>query len=161
MCYIIYVNDRALIKLYFVKNEESALSDFNKILEMDIDSMVYYNSQIDKGVIYLRRGDIKFANEDFNGAISDYNKAISINPNDAQMYYLRGYAKGKLKDFEASIRDYDKAIQLNPYHESAFHLRGVSKALIKDYEGACDDWKHAYKMGVKEVKNSLYRYCRD
>ena len=42
------IYDRALIKLYFVKNEESALSDFNKILEMDIDSMVYYNSQIDK-----------------------------------------------------------------------------------------------------------------
>ena len=140
-------------------NHKGAKSDFNILLGLDEDSLVEYNTQIDKSVIFLRRGDIKFYEKDYHGAISDYNKSIELNPNDDHVYFLRGYAKGKLKDYEASIRDYTKALGLNPYNSNAYHLRGVSRALIKDYEGACDDWKNAYHMGVKEVRESMLRYC--
>ena len=36
--------------------------------------------------------------EDYKGAIQDYNKAIEINPNDADAYNNRGNAKAKLED---------------------------------------------------------------
>ena len=37
---------------------------------------------------------------DFNGALADYSRAISINPNDSDYYYFRGWLRAK-----AEIRD--------------------------------------------------------
>ena len=61
---------------------------------------------------YINRGD-KFYNQgNYEAAISEYNEAIHLNPNDARAYYNRGTAKSKLgKHFDA-ISDYDRAICL-------------------------------------------------
>jgi len=37
--------------------------------------------------------------KDFKGAIIGFNKAIGIDPNNAEYYYQRGYSKDYLKDF--------------------------------------------------------------
>ena len=50
----------------------------------------------------------------FRGAISDYTKAIKINPKDGDAYYGRGYAKEMLKDFNGALSDYTKATKLIP-----------------------------------------------
>ena len=58
--------------------------------------------------------------EDYNGAISDYTKAIEINPNYAKAYYNRGLTKRNLKDFNGAISDYTKAIEINPNYAKAY-----------------------------------------
>ena len=47
---------------------------------------------------YFDSGFDKADAKDYYGAISDYTKAIEINPNDARAYYSRGASKGNLKD---------------------------------------------------------------
>ena len=52
----------------------------------------------------------------FEGAISDYDQAIRLDPEYANAYNNRGNAKSDLgKHFEA-ISDYDQAIRLAPNH---------------------------------------------
>ena len=94
------------------------------------DNSYYFNRAYDKA----ERGDNY-------GAISDYTKAIEIDPNDAEAYYNRGNAKSDLKDYYGAISDFTKAIEIDPKDKSAYKNRGVAKEEIGDLKGACDDWR--------------------
>ena len=89
---------------------------------------------------YFNRAYEKAENGDHYGAISDYTKAIEINPSEGA-YYNRGNAKSNLEDYYGAISDYTKAIEINPNDKSAFKNRGISKKRIGDMKGACSDWR--------------------
>jgi tetratricopeptide (TPR) repeat protein len=59
------------------------------------------------------RGNAKKDVKDYEGAIADYSKAISINPDDADTYINRGNAKKNLGDYEGAMEDFDLAIKLD------------------------------------------------
>ena len=92
-------------------------------------------------------GSEKFQKGDYEGAISDYNKAIEINPRDADVYYKRGNAKSELKDYQGAIADYTKAIQINPALRQAYINRGIDLEIVGDPQGACSDWRKAADLG--------------
>ena len=54
---------------------------------------------------YIQKGRLKSDKKDYYGAISDYTKAIEINPNDPMAYSLRGIAKGLLGDTKGACDD--------------------------------------------------------
>ena len=56
-------------------------------------------TQAESAVFYYNRGNDKANAGDYSGAISDYNKAIEINPKHAFAYINRGIAKRKTKDY--------------------------------------------------------------
>ena len=60
-------------------------------------------------------------------AISDYDKAIQLEPDDAEAYYNRGHCEGRVGTILAAISDYDKAIQLEPDLAEAYNNRGAAK----------------------------------
>jgi len=92
---------------------------------------------------FVKRGDAKFKLGDYQGGISDYNKAIKINPNDALairadvtlssfFYYkkvaennpndasaIKSFAscKSNFGDYRGAIFDFSKAIEINPHDE--------------------------------------------
>ena len=51
---------------------------------------------------------------DAEGAITDFDKAIAINPEFAEAYYNRGRAKETFGEKEAAQADFQKAKALNP-----------------------------------------------
>ena len=106
---------------------------------------------------YFDRAFEKGENGDYYGAISDFTKAIEINPNYAKAYNNHGWIKAKLKDYYGAISLYTKAIEINPNYALAFANRGSSKESIGDMKGACDDWRKASSLGdelsAKWVRN--------
>jgi Flp pilus assembly protein TadD len=46
---------------------------------------------------------------DFQGAIEDFNKAISINPNYGYAYMNRGIAKENIRDVSGACKDWNEA----------------------------------------------------
>ena len=60
----------------------------------------------------------------YDKAISDYTKAIEINPRFAEAYYNRGLAYGKKGQYDKAISDYTKAIEINPRFAEAYNNRG-------------------------------------
>ena len=105
----------------------------------------YYNSGIDK-----------YNANNFSGAISDYNKAIEINPNYSNAYLNRGVAKRKLKDYYGAISDYNKAIEIDPNDTDLYVNKSIEKEIIGDIEGACLDAKKAVFMGDKASDNKKW-----
>src|ERR1017187_2764798 len=70
-------------------------------------------------IAYSIRGTAKRHLGDFEGTISDYNKALELYPN-AKTFHSRGIAKGKLGDYSGAIQDYNKAIELYPDFADAY-----------------------------------------
>lgn len=100
---------------------------------------------------YFESGKIKKANNDFEGAIEDFTKAIEINASFAEAYFERGSAKSKLfyADFKGAIEDYTKAISINPVFDKAYNNRGYCKRKLKDYKGAIADYTKAIGINPK------------
>jgi len=95
---------------------------------------------------YFISGVGKLASGDYQGAINDFNKAIEINPKDADAYYNRGFAKAKLGDYRKAIEDFNKAIEINPKIAEAYYSRGVAKGNLGDYRGAIEDYNKAIEI---------------
>ena len=65
---------------------------------------------------YYNRGFSKGELKDYNGAISDYTKAIELDPNDADAYYNRAVSKYYINDLKGACEDAKKSASLgNPF----------------------------------------------
>ncbi len=106
-------------------------------------------AQAENATYYYNRGIDKYDAGDYSGAISDYNKAIEINPRYAKAYNNRGNAKSKLGDNSGAISDYSKAIEINPRDAYAYINRGYAKDELKDYYGAISDYNKAIEINPR------------
>ena len=98
-----FLGKELLVKahIYLERNEYSeALPLLDKAIELG-QKEGYYN-----------RGLCLQALEFNLDAIDDFTKAISIAPNDCNLYFCRGNSKITLKDYDSAIEDGEKALQL-------------------------------------------------
>ena len=75
--------------------------------------------------------------KDYYGAISDYTKAIEINPRYVSAYHNRGVAKEYLQDYEGALKDYEKATKIDSDDYLAWS--GVGNMKIK-----LENWLNIY-----------------
>ena len=97
-----------------------------------------------RGYAYANKGD-------YDRAITDYNKAIELDPKYVHAYNMRGmaYADHK-KDYDRAITDYNKAIELDPKYVHAYNNRGRAYAdNKKDYDRAITDYNKAIELDPK------------
>ena len=110
---------------------------------------------------YFNKGLEKGKKGDYRGAIQDFNKAIQLNPNLADVYNYRGLAKGLLDDLRGAIQDFNKAIQLNPNFALAYYKRGNAKIKLGQKDSGCldllnkGDLTESEKKQVKNASRSL------
>ena len=103
-----------------------------------LDAEAYFN----RGLAYANRGQ-------HDKAISDYNKAIEINPRYAMAYSNRGIVYAKKGQHDRAISDYNKAIEINPKLAIAYNNRGNAYFFKKEYEKAWDDVYKAQDLGYQ------------
>lgn len=75
---------------------------------------------------YYGRGELYYDEKNYGQAVTDYDKAIQLNPNDATPYKNRGRAYGALKEYAKAIVDCNKAIQLSPNDAYNYQARGAA-----------------------------------
>lgn len=73
---------------------------------------------------YYLSGIKKAKNEDYQGAISDYNKAIELSPSYGDYYFSRCIAKDNLKDHLGSLDDAKHAARCNNYESRYYYAVG-------------------------------------
>lgn len=94
--------------------------------------IININAQND--TTYFDNGIEETNKDEYKAAISDYSKAIKINPDYADAYFYRGCAKHKLKDYKGAISDFSKAIKINPNYVDAYYYRGLAKDDLVRFE---------------------------
>lgn len=105
---------------------------------------------------YAVSGIAKSQNNDFTGAIADYNKSIALDSLQAVVFYNRAVAKSKLKDYKGAILDYTRAIALKSDAETYFN-RGLLKFIMKDYSLSIGDFDIVIELQKDYGKAYLYR----
>lgn len=96
---------------------------------------------------HLSTARSKVAQNDHQGAIEDFNKAIEVDPDNSVYYAERGYSKAALQDYPGAIADYNKAIELRPEFTKCFYFaRGDAKSYLQDYQGAVDDYTKSMEL---------------
>jgi tetratricopeptide (TPR) repeat protein len=143
--------------------------DHHSNAEVDYTDVKELNGLFD---VYSKRDYDKYQLDGYKKAISNFNKAISLNPKYSLAYYFRGVVKHKLKDYSGAIADYTKSIAIDPkciYYND----RGISKYQLKDYEGAIADFTKSIELNpsyscayfnrgvIKIILNNKNGACED
>lgn len=72
----------------------------------------------------MDKGYNKYLEEDYQGAILDFQKALSYDSTNAEIYYLIGACKSIIGETKAAMESLDKAISLRPDYAAAYYEKG-------------------------------------
>ena len=96
---------------------------------------------------YFNRGVLKVT---FGGhwqeAIDDFNIALKINPNYAEVYMMRGISKAALGNKQGAVDDYNLALKIKPNLAEAYLNRGRAKTDLGNQQEAVDDYNLTLKI---------------
>ena len=104
---------------------------------------------IGRGIAHRRKGQIK-------KAISDYTKAIELNPNHYSAYYNRGIAYFQDKDqISKAIADFTKTIEIDPRYAKAYYNRAICYFYQNENDSMWNDVRRAQRLGYQVPPGSL------
>ena len=92
------------------------------------------------------RGLARAAKGDLLGAIADYDRALSIDPDHAPTLSNRGNAHAVLGDMLKALADHDRAVAIDPDYVAAWHNRGVDHEELGQYRDALNDYRKAISL---------------
>ena len=95
---------------------------------------------------YYHLGVECYNNNDFEGAIKDYTKAIAIDSDFIDAYNDRGAVYYEIGKYEDAINDYTKVISLKSDCKEAYNNRGASYSALKKYKDAINDYNEALNI---------------
>jgi tetratricopeptide (TPR) repeat protein len=105
---------------------------------------------------YYSRGTGYLASGDYDRAIADFDKAITLGGG-AETYYNRGLAYYSKKDVDSAIANWNNAVNLAPRDARAYRQRGNAYAVKGDYALAIADYNRAIELEPKDGKTYYNR----
>ena len=104
------------------------------------------------GEDYSQRGITRFEKNDFEGAVSDFTKAIELKGSNLEFcYYFRGMANYRLGNLEVAIADISKAITIRS-HPRFYEDRGTLLLKKGDLDGAIADLNKTIELAPQFAK---------
>jgi tetratricopeptide (TPR) repeat protein len=124
-------------------------------------------------LIYILRGIAKNRLKDYRGAILDFDKFISLTPEQtieseiegglkmlAAAYSFRGMSKRNLNyPYQETMIDHNKAIKLNPKDGLNYLRRAITRQKFNLKNEACLDFSKAGELGISEAYEIIRDYC--
>jgi tetratricopeptide (TPR) repeat protein len=95
-----------------------------------------------KGAVYHEKGQV-------DKAISEYNKAIEIDPTFVWAYVNRGNVYEDNSEYDQAISEYNKALKINSKLAAAYFNRGFVYDKKGEYDKAIADYNMAIKINPK------------
>ena len=138
-----------------------AINAYKRALELDPDCAAVYHSL---GFAYYKEGEFDLARDALQ-------KAIELNPLNANYHYVFGQLLEDWTELEGAwdraIGEFTRTIELNPSHIEAWYNRGLLYEKLGDLEKACDDFRqvvsreptfHAarHNLGVLYIKQQQW-----
>ncbi len=103
--------------------------------------------QRDRVATYVNRGILYAAQEDYQAAARDYQRAESIGGPSGEVYANRGNLKFIQREYQTAIEYYDQSIALGmPRVHVAYVNRGLVKEAVGDLRSAKSDYQKALEL---------------
>ena len=110
---------------------------------------------------YNQRAKNRVKLDDYKGAISDFTKAIEIDPKFVRAYVNRGEARIDVHDLQGAILDFNQAIVIDPEMADAYYSRGYTKILLGQKQSGCKDLETAQELGKVETHFLIKEFCKE
>jgi tetratricopeptide (TPR) repeat protein len=178
--------NRAYFYYSVIGDEKKALEDLHELLKIDsnhikslnLSGLIYQNqgnmqlaiSQYSQGIrlknidpiaaadCYSNRALIYSQLGRLNDALIDFNEAITLDPNNAERYYVRAdFYSDKKKDFKSAEFDLNNAIKIEPNNIDYLYFRGLLYEELKDVDKAIQDYKTilAFNQENIDARNNI------
>jgi len=117
----------------------------------------------DEALRYYRLGQVQIEQGKTLQAIESVDKALKIDPENAEAHYLLGYIRYQQSEYKPAEREFRKALKLNPYYTDAHNHLGLVYREMKDYDKALVEFRAAlndksYKTPERIHLNMGYLY---
>jgi tetratricopeptide (TPR) repeat protein len=168
---------------YELNMYDNAIKDFSKVISIEPENVNAYTKLANvilngnwAGKINVTDSNSFIGNtklEYYQKAIQYCNKAIELEPNHREAYFIKGMCNYYLNQNQEAIKDFDKAIELDPNKSDAYIQRGFAKMHNKDYLGVLLDEnklkeiipnfsfkKYGYP-DIKQIIQSLKKYSNE
>jgi|GEM_PF-802550 len=122
--------------------------EYTAALEL-LDDVAAQSIALAPETILVNRGNARRDLGDLTGAISDYDRAIALDPQDVAAYNNRGNARRAQGDLTGAISDYDQAIAFDPQFAGAYYNRGNARRDQGDLTGAISDYDQAIALDLQ------------
>ena len=106
---------------------------------------------------YAERGARAHQRNEYEAALADYDMAIQLNPDNAQVFYNRGLVGMELKRYPDALADFNKVIELNPNNANAYNNRGNVQVKLEQYEEALNDYDAAIRLNPDHAAAYYHR----
>jgi tetratricopeptide (TPR) repeat protein len=93
----------------------------------------------------------------YTEAVSDYSRAIELDPSFVLAYNNRGATYERLRKYDDAIMDYTSAIQLTPSLSQAYYNRGNVFSKRKKSEEAIDDFTRSLQLDPELMRAYINR----
>jgi len=159
-----YVSDDTLIVILVIANLAVVIAVGQWVLRKKNRSLAWL--LISWTWFFLLIENHSFMRDEYGRTGADYDKAIKLNPDNADAYCERGDFYYELDEYDKAISDYNKAIELAPNDAYAYYSRGIAyrkrgeaSKEVSDLEkciGLSTDREltEAAQQALSEIKNS-------
>ena len=118
------------------------LASFSFLTPCYADGLPPEREALNKGVELGEKGK-------YDEAITEFNKAIVINPHYGKAYEDRGLTYGKKGDLDQAISDFTRAVALNPNEGKTYYSRAIAFFAKEIYGSSWLDVHKAESLGYK------------
>ncbi|RNF25922.1 uncharacterized protein Tco025E_01808 [Trypanosoma conorhini] len=116
---------------------DAAIRDYKAAMQLEPGyAYTYYNL----GISYDRWGD------HYKEAIAMFDKAISLDADNADFYHNRGFSQRKLGNYREAVKDYTTALSLDPNHFKAYYNRAYCYDRLGEGTNAIADYTKAISI---------------
>jgi tetratricopeptide (TPR) repeat protein len=106
---------------------------------------------------YSYRGSLRMSREEFDVAVSDFDRAIELEPKNAEYYRTRGYAHSQRKDYQRAIADITTVIDLRTEPSADdYLLRAIDYERTEQNDKAIADYQKA--LDIDPDHNTARRF---
>ena len=125
-----------------------AIKDYSRALELDPEMVVALNN----------RGYARFFTEDREGALQDFNAAITSGLQFPHAKLNKASLLAEQGKMVTALALMDETLQEYPDEALLYMNRGLVRELTGDLDGACEDWHRAIELGAEEA-NEFIKEC--
>src|SRR5215813_2027182 len=132
---------------------EGAMRDFDRAIEIasTISPGAYASNHIgaifpEPAVLLYNRGVTRYDLRDWDGAISDLDESLMLNPHRVMAWIKRGNTRFKKGELDEAINDYNQAIRLDPRSVMALNNRGLAWQNKGKLDTALIDYARALEL---------------
>ena len=126
-----------LAKLLSLKNDQKAISSFDKALQIRHDD---FNIYYEKGIHLLNNFN------KIHDAIKCFDNAINLNPKFVNSHIGKSICYKKLEQYEDALKCLDTALNIEPYNCNTHFSKGILLFTISKYDDAITCFDHMLKI---------------